>query len=148
MTLAPALVAGPSLTPTLPASIEETLGLITGSQECYEWLKEFQWLMGSIALVHTDDLCDAYIFLMEHQSAKGRYICSAQDLSLMELWDFCNKRYSQFCPPLQYPKEDDFLNHVPVSSKRLLDLGFSYKYGLPEIFDESIEFAKTIGILQ
>jgi len=104
--------------------------------------------MGSIALVHTDDLCDAYIFLMEHQSAKGRYICSAQDLSLMELWDFCNKRYSQFCPPLQYPKEDDFLSHVPVSSKRLLDLGFSYKYGLPEIFDESIEFAKTIGILQ
>jgi bifunctional dihydroflavonol 4-reductase/flavanone 4-reductase len=148
VTIAPSLVAGPSLTSTLPASIEEALGLITGSQECYEWLKEFQWLMGSIALVHTDDLCNAYIFLMEHPSAKGRYICSAQDLTLKELWDFCRKRYSQFCPPIEYPNEDDFLKYVPVSSKRLMDLGFSYKYGLPEIFDESIEFAKKIEILQ
>jgi len=48
----------------------------------------------------------------------------------------------------RYPNEDDFLKYVPVSSKRLLDLGFSYKYGLPEIFDESIEFAKKIEILQ
>lgn len=148
VTIAPSLVAGPSLTPTLPTSVEETLGMITGSQEGYEWLKEFQWLMGSIALVHIDDLCDAYILLMEHPSAKGRYICSAQHLSLNELSDFCNKRYSQYCPPLQSPNEDAFLKHVPVSSKRLLDLGFSYKYGLPEIFDESIEFGKRIGILQ
>jgi bifunctional dihydroflavonol 4-reductase/flavanone 4-reductase len=32
VTIAPSLVAGPSLTATLPASIEEALGLITGIQ--------------------------------------------------------------------------------------------------------------------
>jgi hypothetical protein len=43
--------------------------------------------------------------------------------------------------------EDDVLGTVPVSSQRLLDMGFSYKYGLPEILDDSIEFGRKIGIL-
>jgi len=41
-----------------------------------------------------------------------------------------------------------FLKECPFFSKKLLDMGFSYKYGLPQIFDESIEFAEKIGILQ
>lgn len=147
VTIVPSLVAGPSLTPTIPLSIAQTLTPITGNEQFCGYIKELQWLMGSIVLVHIEDLCSALIFLMEHPSAKGRYICSSEALSLQEMGDFCRKRYPQFSRPHKF-LDDEVLKGVPVFSKKLLDMGFSYKYGLPQIFDESIEFAEKIGILQ
>jgi bifunctional dihydroflavonol 4-reductase/flavanone 4-reductase len=67
----------------------------------YERLKQLQCFIGSIVFVHTVDVCSAHIFLMEHPSAEGRYICSSQSFSLRELGDFCCKRYPQFNLPLK-----------------------------------------------
>jgi len=147
VTIAPSLVAGPFLTPTIPTSVALTLTPITGNEQFYGYTRELQWLMGSVVLVHIEDLCSAHIFLMEYPSAKGRYICSSEALSLHEMGDFCSKRYPQFSRPDKF-LDDEVIKGVPISSKKLLDLGFSYKYDLPQIFDESIEFAKKIGILQ
>eukprot|EP00253_Pinus_taeda_P024456 PITA_24456 len=145
VTIAASLVAGPFLTPALPASVEEALAVVTGNAQCYEWLRELQHLIGSIALLHTKDVCRAHIFLMEHPSAQGRYICSSQSLTLRELGDFCRKRYPQLNLPVKFYEEEDLISSVPISSKKLLDMGFSFKYGLVEIFDDSIEFAKKLG---
>lgn len=148
VTIAPSLVAGPSLTPAFPWSIAQTLVPITGNEQFYGYIKELQWLMGSVVLVHIEDLCSAHIFLMEHPFAKGRYICSSEALSLREIEDFCHKRYPQLSRPDKFHHDDNVLKSVPISSKKLLDLGFSYQCGLPQIFDESIEFARKMGILQ
>eukprot|EP00253_Pinus_taeda_P007970 PITA_07970 len=170
VTIAASLVARPFLTPALPASIEEALAVVTGNAQCYDWLRELQHLIGSIALLHTEDVCRAHIFLMEHPSAQGRYICSSQSLTLRELGDFCRKRYPQFNLPqfnlpvilfikiciwvtrlyhvnCRFYEEDDLISSLPISSKKLLDMGFSFKNGLVEIFDDSIEFKKKLGFL-
>lgn len=147
VTIAPAIVAGPFLTPTLPASIEQELPFITGNDEHFEWLRELHDIMGSILLVHTEDVCNAHIFLMEHPSARGRYICSSPPLTLREMEDFCAKRYPQFSLPLKFHIKDNVLNGVPFPSRKLLDIGFTYQYGLAEILDDSIEFARKIGAL-
>lgn len=47
----------------------------------------------------------------------------------------------------RFYEEEDLISSVPISSKKLLDMGFSFKYGLAEIFDDSIEFAKKLGLL-
>lgn len=43
--------------------------------------------------------------------------------------------------------KDNVLNGVPFPSRNLLDIGFTYEYGLAEILDDSIEFARKIGPL-
>lgn len=44
-------------------------------------------------MVHTDDLARAHIFLMQYPEAKGRYICSAIDITRENLAEFLSARY-------------------------------------------------------
>lgn len=48
---------------------------------------------GNIPMVHTDDLARAHIFLMQYPEAKGRYICSAIDITRENLAEFLSARY-------------------------------------------------------
>jgi len=41
--------------------------------------------MGSIALVHIEDICRAHLFLMEQPKAKGQYICCVDNIDMHEL---------------------------------------------------------------
>jgi len=50
--------------------------------------------MGSIGLVHIEDICSAHIFLMEHRKAEGRYICSSQSCRLSMLANLLTTEYS------------------------------------------------------
>jgi hypothetical protein len=45
-------------------------------------------------------------------------------------------------------REDDNGVLGSTSSKKLLDMGFSYKYGVEDIFDETIKWAQSYGILK
>ncbi|XP_062156423.1 vestitone reductase-like isoform X2 [Alnus glutinosa] len=72
----------------------------------------------NICMVHVDDVARAHIFLLECPTAEGS--------SLEEIRG--NKIPSQ-------------------SSKKLLDSGFKYKYGLSEMFDEAIQCCKEKGYL-
>lgn len=49
--------------------------------------------MGSIALVHIEDICNAHIFLMEHADAEGRYLCCARSCVAYELTELLKKVY-------------------------------------------------------
>lgn len=55
--------------------------------------------MGSIAVVHIEDVCNAHIFLMEHSKAQGRYICCTQSCKLLDLVHRLAKVYP--CPNIQ-----------------------------------------------
>ena len=41
--------------------------------------------MGSIGLVHIEDICMAHLFLMEEPKAEGQYICCVDNIDMHEL---------------------------------------------------------------
>eukprot|EP00253_Pinus_taeda_P024957 PITA_24957 len=133
----PVLVSGSAITHIVPYTVEMTLSLLTGNN---------QTIYGHLSLVHVDDVCSAHIFLMENPSAEGRHICSAVNISVPQIADYLSKRYPQYnvttlfddVPPI--PK-------VYVSSKKLVESGFSFKFGMDKIMDDSVEYVKTKGLL-
>lgn len=53
----------------------------------------------SIPFVHTDDAARAHIFLFEYPDARGRYICSALQIAINDLYAFLSARYPQYQIP-------------------------------------------------
>ncbi|XP_057864067.1 putative anthocyanidin reductase isoform X1 [Cryptomeria japonica] len=141
VSILPGLVIGPWLTTTsVITSAQTILALIGGNDKFYEVIKFLDFMLGSIPIVHIDDICNAHIFLMEHTNAQNRYICASDSLSLKSLKDFLAKHYVQLKNSLMLDDDEQIERYLPVSSKKLLDMGFSYKYGLPEAFKEAMEY--------
>ncbi|KAH1222715.1 putative anthocyanidin reductase [Glycine max] len=133
-----ATVAGPFFTASVPSSVKVLLSPITGEPEFFKILSSVNARMGSIALVHIEDICSAHIFLMEHSKAEGRYICSSQSCPLDMLANLLAKEIAE--------KNYD---NVPseISSKKLKELGFSYKHGLEDIIHQTIICCLDYGYL-
>ncbi|KAA8537596.1 hypothetical protein F0562_027204 [Nyssa sinensis] len=139
VTIQPSLVLGPFLTPSRPGSIEISLALITRNEALYPTL------IRSCA-VHLDDLCNAHIYLFEHSQAKGRYICSSHCFTIFSLSKSLSQKYPEF------EGVDESLKAIPCSSKKLLDLGFKFKYSpdeynVSDLFGEAIESCKEKGLM-
>ncbi|CAK9186523.1 unnamed protein product [Ilex paraguariensis] len=140
VSLIPPLVVGPFICPNIPSSVNMALAMILGKLEC------FRGLINS-NLVHVDDVASALIFLFEFPNAKGRYICCSNAMTKYELCEFLSAKYPEF-----QIRTADILKiesyEVPrISSKKLLDSGFKFKYGLDEMFDGAILCAKEKGFL-
>ncbi|KAK6918476.1 hypothetical protein RJ641_016898 [Dillenia turbinata] len=100
-------------------------------------------------MVHTEDVARAHIFFLEYSDARGRYICSLDDTTILELAEFLSPKY----PEYQFPRADELKDIkgyecMPSVSKMLLDTGFEYKYGIQEMFEGEIECCKKKGLLQ
>lgn len=144
VTVVPSLIAGPSLTPDVPNSVCLTMSLLTGNTFLINGLKEMQMLSGSISLSHVEDVVNAHIFLAEKESASGRYICCAVNTSVPELTKFLNKRYPMY-PQVHFEFEGFHAKaKLILSSEKLLKEGFIFKYGIEEIYDETIEYFSGI----
>ncbi|KAG4978285.1 hypothetical protein AAZX31_13G268500 [Glycine max] len=87
-------VAGPFFTASVPSSVKVLLSPITGEPEFFKILSAVNARIGSIALVHIEDIYSAHIFLMEHSNAEGRYICSSQSCPLSMLANLLAKEHS------------------------------------------------------
>ncbi|RVX00981.1 vestitone reductase [Vitis vinifera] len=141
VTVIPSFVVGPFICPRFPGSVNAALALVLGDQQHYHFLM-------SVSMVHVDDVCSAHIFLLEYPDAKGRYICSSDRLTLNEMSEFLSAKYPQLpIPTIDSLKEVQGYGTPGVSSKKLLDTGFKYKYGLDEMFDEAIQCCKEKGFL-
>ncbi|XP_059645856.1 anthocyanidin reductase ((2S)-flavan-3-ol-forming) [Cornus florida] len=147
ITVIPTLMAGPSLTPDVPSSIGLGMSLITGNEFLINGLKGMQMLSGSISISHVEDVCRAHIFVAEKESASGRYICCAVNSSVPELAKFLNKRYPQYKVPTDF---GDFPSKAKliISSEKLIKEGFSFKYGIEDIYDQSVAYFKAKELLQ
>nr|GEX95807.1 putative anthocyanidin reductase isoform X1 [Tanacetum cinerariifolium] len=121
-------VTGPFLTSTVPLSIRVLLSPVTGDSQLLLVLSAVNSRMGSIALVHTEDICNAHIYLMEHDQAEGRYICCTNSCTMLV---------------------EEELVSVPteISSKKLKDLGFKFKYGLHEVIHQTVDYCIDHGFL-
>ncbi|XP_059275132.1 putative anthocyanidin reductase [Lycium ferocissimum] len=140
-------VAGPFLTPTVPSSIQVLLSPITGDPELLAILTAVNTRMGSIALAHVEDICRTHIFLMENNKAEGRYICCARSWAMSELIDHLKKEYP--CSILERLDRGVYDSVIPVeiSSKKLRNLGFSFKYEIDDIIQETISSCIHHGFL-
>jgi anthocyanidin reductase len=146
VTIIPVLNVGPSITPGVPSSVQLALCLLTGNPYMLPGLKGMQLISGSVSLVHVDDVCSAQIFLMENPSAQGRYICSPINTSVPQLAKYLSKRYPQYNVPTQFEDVPE-IPKVNISSKKLVESGFSFKFGIDGIFDDAVEYLKTKGLL-
>ncbi|XP_073028828.1 putative anthocyanidin reductase [Primulina eburnea] len=141
-----ATVGGSFLTPTIPTSIRVILSPVTGDPKLLPILEAVNLRMGSIALVHIVDICNAHIFLMEHPKAEGRYLCCTNSCAMSELIEHLSHEYS--CADTQrFDKQQHDSVPAEISSKKLRDLGFSYKYSIQEIIQHTVRTCKETGFL-
>ncbi|KAG8382141.1 hypothetical protein BUALT_Bualt05G0045800 [Buddleja alternifolia] len=100
VSLACALVGGETLVSNLSASLACMLSQLTGDKIGLQALRFLQELLGSIPLVHVDDVCEAHIFCMEKPSLKGRFLCVAESTIIQDMAN-C---YQEFQPESQIPQ--------------------------------------------
>ncbi|KAK4476522.1 hypothetical protein RD792_015678 [Penstemon davidsonii] len=139
VTVLPTWIHGPFICSGLPGSVSSSLSTIIGNE------KQIRYYPNN--LVHIDDVASAHIFLFEYPEAKGRYICSAVEITTDKLKEFLSERYPEFQIPSADSLTDAEVKFVSLSSKKLSDTGFKYKYGLEEMFDGAIECCKEKGLL-
>ncbi|OIV94584.1 hypothetical protein TanjilG_25646 [Lupinus angustifolius] len=146
ITVIPSLIAGYSLTPDIPSSVKLAMSLMTDNDFRINAMKGMQLLSGSVSITHVEDVCRAHVFLAEKESASGRYICCAHNTSVPELARFLKERYPQYNIPTNF---DDCPSKakLTISTEKLIKEGFSYKYGIEEIFDQTVEYLKSKGPL-
>nr|BAF93856.1 dihydroflavonol 4-reductase [Iris x hollandica] len=132
ISIIPTLVVGPFITTTMPPSMVTALSFMTGNEAHYHIIKHAQ-------LVHLDDLCAAHIYLLNRPEANGRYICSSHEATIHDLARMVRERHP-WCGsiPEKFDGIEKDVRTVHFSSKRLLDLGFEFKYTVEEMFDEAI----------
>ena len=77
VTLPLGLVAGDTLLGRVPETTESAVSPVSRN-EAYSGLPRIlQQLLGSLPLVHVDDVCEALVFCMERPSVAGRFLCAA-----------------------------------------------------------------------
>nr|AFU90827.1 dihydroflavonol 4-reductase [Epimedium sagittatum] len=140
ISIIPTLVIGSFLMPSMPPSLITGLSPITRNESHYSIIKQGQF-------VHLDDLCIAHIFLFEHPEAKGRYICSSHDDTIFNLAKMLRERFPEYNVPTKLGNIDENVSVVKFSSKKLLDLGFQYKYSFEDMFVDAVETCRKKGLL-
>ncbi|CAL1397700.1 unnamed protein product [Linum trigynum] len=147
VTVIPSLVAGRPLTVDTPSSTNLAVSLLTGNEFLINGLQGMQMLSGSISITHVEDVCRAHVFVTEKESAAGRFICCAANTSVVELAHFLKARYPQYSVHTEF---GDFpaKAKLKISSEKLVGEGFKFQHGLEEIYDETVEYFKGIGVLK
>ncbi|KAG5414107.1 hypothetical protein IGI04_001674 [Brassica rapa subsp. trilocularis] len=91
--------------------------------------------MGSIGLVHVQDICIAHLFLMEEPKAEGQYICCVDNIDMHDL--LLNHTFVRNIINDDLEERPGLMKPM-ISSKKLRKLGFQYKYGIEEIIHQQL----------
>ncbi|KAL3736284.1 hypothetical protein ACJRO7_025271 [Eucalyptus globulus] len=139
-------VGGPFLTSPVPSSIRVLLSPVTDEVDMFRILSAVNSRMGSVGVVHIEDVCNAHIFLMERAEAEGRYICCAESCPMSKMIRNLAKNYPQSNITRLADQENESVP-AEISSKKLRDLGFSYKHGAEDIIRETVTACLDFGFL-
>ncbi|KAH9326913.1 hypothetical protein KI387_007091, partial [Taxus chinensis] len=150
VTICPSVVGGPFITPYIPGSVQAiVLSFRPGNEELLMSVgRSIMSAFGTFPVVHIRDVCNAHIFLMEQPTAQGRYLCSANALSVKELEQFLTTRYSHYkiTEKLQDVVDSAVPPNTPFKSGKLIDLGFNFEYAIEQIFDDCIQSYNKGGL--
>ncbi|EXB52645.1 hypothetical protein L484_022422 [Morus notabilis] len=141
VTLILSFVIGPFICPKIPASVLSVFEMVFADPS------ESSSLI-RLDLVHVDDVARANIFLFENPEAKGRYNCSAKATPVESTSKLFSTKYSELRMPSKGSEVKQRINYPSLSMKKLLDLGFQFKYGAEEMFDDTIKCCKEKARLQ
>ncbi|XP_010915681.1 NADPH HC-toxin reductase 1 [Elaeis guineensis] len=138
------LVGGDTILPYVPLSVRVIVSPLTGDKVKHIQLKFLQALLGSVPLVHIEDVCEALAFCMEKPSMTGRFLLACAYPSMQVIVDYYAAKY----PELDVIKEAEG-EELSIQSKarKLVDMGFKYGFGVKQILDDSVECAKRLGEL-
>ncbi|MQM10800.1 hypothetical protein Taro_043700 [Colocasia esculenta] len=105
-----------------------------------------QNLLHSVPLVHLDDACEAHLFCMDVPltSGSGRFLCASDYPSVGEIMAYYRRKY----PELIALEPEVCGSNIKGGSSKLTDMGFEYKYSMEQILDESIKFARKLGLIK
>ncbi|KAG2607588.1 hypothetical protein PVAP13_4NG260100 [Panicum virgatum] len=143
VTLPLGLVAGDTLLGRVPETMESAVSPVSRN-EAYSGLPRIlQQLLGSLPLVHVDDVCEALVFCMERPSVAGRFLCAAAYPTIHDVAG----HFAENFPHLDILRETEAVARVQLEGDKLGDLGFRYKYGMEEILDSSVACAARLGSL-
>ncbi|OMO87092.1 NAD-dependent epimerase/dehydratase [Corchorus olitorius] len=131
VTIVPSVVLGPFICPKFPGSVNSSLApILPGIQNQNEWMI----FLLNVSMIHVDDLSRAHIFLLENPSARGRYICSSHTVTLERIVQILSTKYPEFSTPTPESLANIKGRKLAgLSSKKLLDLGFKFKYGVEDM---------------
>ncbi|XP_010533838.1 PREDICTED: anthocyanidin reductase [Tarenaya hassleriana] len=147
VTVIPVLLSGTSLLLDPPSSLSLSMSPITGDEFFLNGLKEMQKLSGSISLVHVEDVARAHVFLAEKETASGRYICCSYNSSVPEIAEFLRQRYTHYNVVSNFG-DLPLKAKLTFSSEKLINEGFRFEFGINEIYDETIEYFESKGLLK
>uniref|UniRef100_A0A8R7PBT7 NAD-dependent epimerase/dehydratase domain-containing protein n=1 Tax=Triticum urartu TaxID=4572 RepID=A0A8R7PBT7_TRIUA len=140
------LVGGDTLLPHISDNLHAMLSPLTGVELYHNSLKFLQALLGSVPLVHVDNVCEAHVFCMEKSSdvVGGRYLCTTAHTNMHDILEHYVRRH----PELERVKEVVGEGvRVQANTNKLVELGFKYKYGAEEVLDGSVDCGKRLGLL-
>ncbi|XP_054783178.1 vestitone reductase-like isoform X1 [Prosopis cineraria] len=141
VTVIPPAVVGPFICSRLPVSVRPCLYFLFDNKEPSSYLE--------INMVHVDDLARAHMFLLEHPNPKGRYNCSTCLAAIEEVLEILSVKYPKFqIPTIDSLRDRNGLKFPYVSSKKLIDAGFEFKYGLEAMLVDLIECCVEKGYLE
>nr|CAD1843304.1 unnamed protein product [Ananas comosus var. bracteatus] len=137
---------GNTILPYTPLSVRVIVAPLTGEEICHRQLMFLQALLGSVPLIHIDDVCEAHIFCMERPSIAGRFLCAAGYPAMQECVDYFVKEFPGI--KLIIKEVEGEGARVKPKSQKLVDLGFRYRYSVEEILNESVRCAEKMGSLK
>lgn len=144
VTLPCGLVAGDTVLGRAPETLENAVSPVSRNEPSFAFLRLLQRLVGSVPLVHADDVCDALVFCMDQPSLAGRFLCSAAYPTIHDIVEHFAAKY----PHLDVLKEPEReVARVQPAADKLGELGFRYKYGMEEILDGSVGCAARLGYI-
>ncbi|OMO79736.1 hypothetical protein CCACVL1_13478 [Corchorus capsularis] len=147
VTLACGLVGGDTFLSYVPLSVEVTFAHITGKLFSVDGLRLLQEILGSVPLIHIDDVCDAHIFCMEKPSMRGRFLCAAANPTIKEIETYFRENHPEckIVDQVLMGEEKGGINGL--DSSKLMKMGFEYKNDLKKILDDSVKCGRRLGAL-
>lgn len=142
------LVGGDALLPYVPDSMQVVISPLTGIGPYHGSLKFMQALLGSVPLVHVDDVCEAHVFCMDSAKVSaggGRFLCATARPNMEDIV----KHYAAKHPELKLliPEVVGEGVSVQANTNKLVEMGFEFKYGAEAVLDGSVECGKRLGLL-
>ncbi|XP_050218421.1 putative anthocyanidin reductase [Mercurialis annua] len=146
VTLALGLVGGDTFLSHAPSTIQAICSQVSGNLLGYNHgLRFLQQVLGSIPMVHVDDVCEAHIFCMENSEVEGRFLCAVANPTSRDIALYFQQHYPQCKIDDRFMGETE--EEIKFDSSKLSKLGFEYKYDLQKILDESLECGKRLRVI-
>ncbi|XP_028754155.1 vestitone reductase isoform X1 [Neltuma alba] len=140
VTLVPSFVVGSFICPKLPGSVDAALYFLLSPKGPFAYLQ--------LPMVHVDDVARAYVFLLEHPKPRGRYNCSSCLTTVEKLLEIVSAKFPELqIPTIDSSRERTSVKFSDLPSKKLIDAGFEFKYGLEEMLVDAIGCCKEKGYL-